>query len=175
MCSIGEGVLANTSLLYVEAGITEEFLAEGTELLCRQLAHEQLLCVAAIARIASRVADFIHAASVPLRCDAQGIAQVHRINALLFLHHHHYVIGRLIVHQQFAVAVDYGTTGREKDMFEESIAVGILLEILAKQLQGEEPEDICEYDYAGDAPQHILAFAQFILLLLHCILSFFLG
>ena len=60
-------------------------------------------------------------------------------------------------------------------MFEEGIAVGILLEILAKQLQGEEPEDICEYDYAGDAPQHILAFAQFILLLLHCILSFFLG
>ena len=74
--------------------------------------------------------------------------------------------------EQFAVAVDYGTTGREKDMFEESIAIGILLEILAKQLQGEEPEDICEYDYAGDAPQHILAFAQFILLLLHSFCHF---
>ena len=63
VCSIGEGVLANTSLLYVEAGITEEFLAEGTELLGRQLAHEQLLGVSAIAGIAPWVAYFIHAAN----------------------------------------------------------------------------------------------------------------
>jgi hypothetical protein len=131
VCCIRIGILAYASLLYVETRIAEKFFAEGTELLGRQLAHEQLLGITAVTGIAPGVADFIHTAFVPLGSDTMGVAQIQGIYANLLLHHNHYVISRLVVHQQFAIAVGYGTTGREKDMLQKSVAIGILFEILA--------------------------------------------
>ena len=131
MGSIGIGILTDTALLYVEAGVTEEFLTEGTELLCRQLAHEQLLGVAAITRITARVAYFVHTSLVPLGCYAQRIAQVHGVHTYLLLHNHHDVVGRLIEDKKFTVAVGDGTSGRKEDMLEEGVAVCVLLEVLA--------------------------------------------
>ena len=71
---------------------------------------------------------------VPFSGDVQALAEVHRIHAYLLVHDYHHVIGWLIVHQQFSVTVGDNTTGRILDTLQESIAVGILLEVVAQQL-----------------------------------------
>ena len=62
------------------------------------------------------------------------------------VHYDHDVIGRLVVYQQLAVAVADDAARGELHLLQEGIRVGILLVVIAHQLQGEEPDDIHDDD-----------------------------
>ena len=119
------------ALLDVKSWEAEYLFLESAALLSGQLAHEELLGVAAVARIAAPVFDFHHATLVPVAGDAKALAEVERIDAQLLVHHYHKVIGGLVVHQQFAVAVGDDPSCRVLDASQEGIGVGVALEVIA--------------------------------------------
>ena len=165
MRCIGVLVLPDGALLYIETGEKEHLLLERTDFIGRKLVHEELLGVGAVARIAPPVLYLRHPPLILRWCYAQGPAYISRVYARLFRHHHHDVIGRLVVDEQLAVAVHDGATGRKLHPLEKGIRVGILFEILAHELQEKQPCNIHKDDDGGNAANHILALLQLIVLL----------
>ena len=165
-------VLAYAALLHVETREAEYLFLEEAELLRRELTHKELLRKARVARVLRVVLNVVHALYEELFRDAKRVAKLKRVDAsLCFVHHDHNVVSRLIVHEQSAVAVVDGTTRRVFDFLEEGVGVGVLLVVVAKQLQREETHDVdndnsrChESDYV--APFLKVIIAHFLLLML---------
>ena len=155
MGSVGTGILTDAVLDDVETGEEEEFLLKAGELLGGQLAHENLLRVGTVARIAVPVLDFYHSPVEPIAGDAQTFTQVERINACDFRHDNHDVVGGLVIHKQLSVAVANDTTGRELDTLQEGITIGIALEVVAHQLKREQANEIDDDDEYRSTPQYI--------------------
>ena len=133
------GVVANGAFFNGEAFEAEEFLAENGELLCGNLAHEELR---RIARIADFRLDFVHALDIEIFRDANGLAKVERIDAALVVHDDHDVVRRLIVDKEPPFAIENQSARGILDFFAESIGVGILLIVVAHQLEREETDEI---------------------------------
>ena len=92
--------------MYVKAGILEHLLLEHAEVFLCQLAHEELLGEARIARVFVAVLDGCHAAVELFACDVQRLTEIKGVqSALGFVHDHHNVVGWLVEYQQLAVAV----------------------------------------------------------------------
>jgi hypothetical protein len=138
--SVRVAVLSDASFLYVEARKAEKLLLETAEFLCRELAHEELLCVRAITGIAVQVFYLSHSALIPVASYIEAFTKVECVDAYLLCHDDHHVIGRLVIDEQLAVAVGDGASGRILDAFKESVRVGTNFEVLAEQLQREESE-----------------------------------
>ena len=156
-------VLSDASLLYVETGEAEELLLEAAELFRRELAHKDLLRVGAVARVALPVLYLIHSALVPFAGDAEAFAKVERIYSLLLPHDDHHVVGRLVIDKQLAVAVGDGTAGGVLYALEESIRVGTCLEVLAEQLQREEPYQIDKDNGYGSTADDVFALLKLVI------------
>ncbi len=73
---------------------------------------------------------------------------VSSLSALL-VHHHHHVVGRLIIHQQLTITVVNGTTGRELNLLQEGITVGILLIVVAHNLKRKQTNDVNDHNSYG--------------------------
>ena len=134
MGGIGISVLAYAAFLDVEAREAEYLLLESAALLCRQLTHKELLCIAAVSRIPAQVFYLFHASLIPFAVDAQTLAEVKGVHTHLLGHDYHQVIGRLVVYQQFAIAVGDDSSRRILYASEESIRVGVSLEVLTQHL-----------------------------------------
>ena len=61
---------------------------------------------------------------------------------LCLVHHHHDIVGRLVIHQQLTVAIVDTTTRRILYLLEESIGVGTLLIVVTGYLERKEADDI---------------------------------
>ena len=163
MGSIGMTVLTDASFLDIEAREPEQLLLKTAELLGGKLAHEKLLGKGAVSRITPQIPDFSHPALVPFPVNMQALTQVQRIHANLLVHNHHHVIGRLIVHQQLPVTVGDDTAGRILDTLQEGIAVSVLLEVIAQQLQHKQPYQVYQYDEDCRTTQYELPFLQIVI------------
>ena len=136
-------ILAHAALLNIEARETEHLLLKDTEILIRELAHEYLLGETRIARITVAVLDSCHATVEFLTGNAKCLAELKGIEATLdFIHHHHDIISRLVIHQQFTSSVENGTTRGIFDFLEEGIRIGTLLIVVARNLKHEEADGI---------------------------------
>ena len=141
----GKGILVlpDASFLDVESGKAEELLLENAEILVGELAHEQLLCEPGVARILVAVLDVVHPLDEKLLGNAQGVAEIHGVETPLFLvHHHHNVVGRLVVDKQLAVAVVDDATRGILHLLEKGVAVGTLPVVVAHHLEREQPDDV---------------------------------
>ena len=123
------------------------------------MVHEELLRVAAIAWIAVCVLDFLHASVENGTSDAQTLAKVEGVEPLHFRDDHHDVVGRLVIDQQFARTVADGSSCRILYALQESVGVGIALEVVAHQLQREEAQQVNNDNEDGNATQYILPIA----------------
>ena len=99
-------VLADAALLHVEAGEAEYLLLEAAELPVGNLAHEQLLGVTGVPGVLRAVLDGGHARVELLAGDANRAAELGRVEPpARLVHHHHDVVGRLVVDHEPALAV----------------------------------------------------------------------
>ncbi len=111
MGGIGVLILTDGASLDVEAGEAEEFLTEDGEVLLVELGHEDLLGVARIAGVLVAVLDVGHSLDEVFLGDAEGIADVEGVDMVACLiHHDHDVEGRLVIDEEFAVAVVDGAS-----------------------------------------------------------------
>ena len=158
------GIFSHASLLHIEARESEHFFLEYAEVLVRQLRHEKLLRISGISRILTAVLDILHSLFKSLLGDAQRTAEVEGVeSALLLLHHHHQVVGRLVIHHQLSVSIVDGTTRRELYLLQEGVTVGILLVILAHNLEREEPDDVDNHDSYRHTTNHITALLKIVI------------
>ena len=140
-------ILAHAALLDIEARETEHLLLKDTEVLIRELAHENLLGETRITRITVTILDSSHATVEFLTGNAKCLAELKGIEATLdFIHHHHDIISRLVIHQQFTCSVENGTTRGIFDFLEEGIRIGTLLIVVARNLKHEEADGV-DYHY----------------------------
>lgn len=160
------GILPGGAALDVEAGEAEKFLLEHGKLLGRQLAQEHLFGVAGIAGIDCPVLDVGHTLDEELLGDAQRPAEVQRVQPVDFTHHDHHVVGRLVVDHQASFTVIDGSAGRKLYFVEKSVAVGVLLIVVAHNLQREQTQDIAQDNRHGHTGYHKFAFLQIIVA--HC-------
>ena len=99
-------ILAHRSLLGIETREAEHLLLEDTEVLIGELTHEELLRVARIARVLITILHRGHTGIKLFLGDAQGLTELHRIETVTRLvHHHHDIVRRLIEHHQFTMAI----------------------------------------------------------------------
>ena len=91
--------------LYVEAFEKEVLLLEDCKILNWNLCHEYLLCVLRISRVVLPVLYPLHALYEVFQSYTQCIAQLKRVEPFCFAWDKGDVISRLVVYQQFAVAV----------------------------------------------------------------------
>ena len=154
-------ILADAAFLHVETREAEHLLLKHAELLVRQLTHEQLLRETRVARVLRAVLDVVHALDEKFLRDAQCLTEFHGVqSSALLVHDHHDVVGGLVVHQQFAVAVGDDAARRIFNLLQESIRVGILLVVVAHQLQREETDDVDRNDEHGHTTYHIAAVVE---------------
>ena len=177
LCNVAEDVrtyrrliLAYAALLDIETREAEYLLLKVTELLRRKLTHEHLLREARVAWVLRVVLDVVHALYEILFRDAQSAAELKRVDASLRLvHHHHDIVRRLVVHEQTSVAVVDGSARRIFNLLEKGVRVGVLLVVVAQQLQRKEPHDVdndnCRCHESDDvAPFLEIIIAHFLLL-----------
>ena len=97
---IGIDILSKGAVLHIETRETEHLFLEDTEVLFRQLTHKELLGKAGIARVLVTVLDILHALDKILLGDSQCVTELHGVDTiLLFVHHHHQVVGILVIYQ----------------------------------------------------------------------------
>ena len=144
------------ALLYGKAVETEKLFAKEGELAGWNLRHKDLGRITGIAGILLRIFYFFAALFVKLWRDSYGTTKVEGIYTVLLIHRHHNIIGWLIVNKQFAIAGEYQTSRWKQDIFAKSIGVSILLIVVAKQLQGEQANQINKNDADGYAANHKL-------------------
>ena len=61
---------------------------------------------------------------------------------LCLVHHHHNIVGRLVIHQQISVTVGDDPSRRIFYLLEKSIRVGTLLVVVARNLKHEKADDV---------------------------------
>ena len=148
-------VAAHTTLLHIEAGEAEHLLLKDAEVLVAELTEEELLGESRVAGIAVTVLDGLHPAVELFLRDVQGIAELHRVQTILGLvHHHHNIIGRLIVDHQLAVAVGDDATRRELYLLQEGIRVGTLLIVVTGNLKGKQTDNVDDHYQSGHPGYH---------------------
>ena len=139
VCSVRCLILAYAALLHIETGESEHLLLKVAELLIAELAHKELLRESRVAGILGIVLYVVHALDEVFLGDAERLAEFGSVDtALCLVHHHHDVVGRLVVYEQLAVAVVYGTARRKLHLLEEGVGVGVLLVVVAHELEGEQ-------------------------------------
>ena len=159
----GIGILPEHTVLNKEAGEAIELLLQTAIILSRELCHECLRRIGGVTGIEPGILHILHALVKLLASDTHRAAEVERIERSHLAHNHHHVVGRLVEHQQLAVAVIDKSARRILCLFEESVAIGILLVIVVKHLQRKETHDIDAGNRQHDASDYIFAFGQFII------------
>ena len=88
------------------------------------------------------------------------------------LHHHRYIIGRLVVYQQVTVPIIHYPTARVLCLVQKSVAICILFIILTHNLQGKKTYQVNQHnndyrctDYIFPLLQIIISFHYFFLLI----------
>ena len=131
----GIGILAQHAVLDEEAGEPVELLLQAAVILGRELRHKGLGCIGGVSGIEPRVLHILHALVELLAGDSHRAAEVERIEGTHLAHDHHHVVGRLVEYQQLARAVVDEAARRVLGLFQEGIAVGILLVLVVEHLQ----------------------------------------
>ena len=151
------GILPDSTPLDGKAWELEQFFLKDAALLGRQLCHEHLGRILGVTRVLSAVAHISHPLHELLLRNAQRTAEVKCIKIFHLARYKRHVIGRLVENEQFAVAVVNGSAGRVLYLVEESIAVGIALVLVRKNLKTEQAHNVQKDDQYYDRPQHILS------------------
>ena len=76
------------------------------------------------------------------------------------VHHHHDVVGRLVVDHQLAVAFVDAPSCRILYLLEKGIGVGTLLIVIAGNLEHEEPDDVDHHNEDGHTGYHKASIVQ---------------
>ena len=140
-------ILPDAAALDVEARETVHLLLEHGELLVGELAHENLLGEPRVAWVQSAVGDGVHAVVELLTSNVEGIAELSGIeSAACLVHDDHDVVGRLVEHQQLAVAVGDNAARWEVDFLEEGVGVGALLIVVAGNLEHKQAHNVDGYN-----------------------------
>ena len=134
MCAMVCSITTNRAFANVKAMKTEQLLLKDTILLCGNLWHEKLLGISGITRILVAILDECHTFVKLLLCDANGFAEVERVEVAHFTHDDHDVVGRLVENKQLAIAVEDDTTCRENDIVEECIVISTGLVFTIRKL-----------------------------------------
>ena len=92
--------------------------------------------------------------------DAECVAERKRVERRHILRDQHYIVGRLIEHEQTSVAVIYQSAGRVDDTPQECVAYGILLVAVVGNLEIEEPYYVYRYEQYDKAPYYIFSFIE---------------
>ena len=91
-----------------------------------------------------------------LSCNIQGCTEVKGVKMILrLIHHHHNVIGRLVIHQQLTVSIRNDTTRGIFYLLQEGIRVGTFLIVVACNLKRKETDDIDNHYQGGYPSNHI--------------------
>ena len=99
-------ILSHATLLHIETRKAEHLLLKDTKVLVAKLTDKQLLSETRVTRITVTILHDGHPTIELFLCNAQRMTELRRINPVLCLvHHHHNVIGWLVIHQQFPMAV----------------------------------------------------------------------
>ena len=77
-----------------------------------------------------------------------------------FVHHHHDIVSRLVIHQQLAVTVVDTATGRIFNFLEKGIGVGTLLIVVTGNLEHKQPDDVDHHYQNGHTSYHIASVVQ---------------
>ena len=165
----GKGILilTDTSTLDVEARETEHLLLKYGVVAVRQLTHKHLLRETTIARILIAILDFCHTMVELLTGDIQGSTELQGIQMVLCLvHHYHDIVCRLVINEQFTFTVVDNATRRIFNLLEEGIGVGILLVVVAHNLEGKEANDIDDNDTNSHSADYIAPIIDIIVV--HC-------
>ena len=70
------------------------------------------------------------------------------------------------------MAVAHHTTGRELDLFQESITIGVFLIVVTQNLERKQTDQVDDYNQYSHSPYHILPFIQFVVTFHHLVLRF---
>ena len=136
-------ILTQGAALNGEAAEEEQLLAKDGYVPLVKLSHEDLTDKLRIARILVAILDICHATYEVFLRDAKSLADTHSIKVFLcFAHHHHYVVGWLVEHEQLAIAIIDDTSSGVVNLLQKGIGVGTLTVVLAHHLEGEETQDI---------------------------------
>ncbi len=146
MGSIGVLILTDRAALDIETWEAEHLLAEDGEVLFVELGHEGLLGVAGVARILVAVLYGIHTIDECLLGDTEGLTEVEGVDMVACLvHHNHDVIGRLIIDEEFALAVVDSTARGKLYLLLKSVGIGTFSKIVTHNLEYKESHDIDEH------------------------------
>ena len=163
MGCVGIYVLADAAMLDIESRETVHLFPEDAELLFRQLTHEELLGESRIAGVLVPVLDVVHALVELFLRNAEGVAEFQGVEMSAFLvHHHHQVVTVLVIDHQFSVAVGNDATGGELDFLEESVRVGVLLVVVAHNLERKQPDDVNHHNGNSHTAYDVSPVLQFI-------------
>ena len=146
-------VAAYGTFLHGESAETVELLAQHGELLGGYLGHEELR---RIAGIGGPRLDFRHLPYVVFGREAHHFAELESVDAYLVVHDDHDIVRGLVVYEQAALAVENEAARGKLYVFAEGVGVGVLLVIVAHQLQCEETQQVDDDHYDDDAGNHKL-------------------
>lgn len=144
-------VLPDGTPLDIESGKLEQLFLEYAAVFCRQLGQEYLVGIGGVSRVEAPVLDVMEFLPEKFWCDFQGLAQIGRIQFGNFLHDDCDVVGCLVVDQQFVIAVVDDSPAGILYPLEKGVAVGILLIVLAHDLQGEQAYKKNQYNDSDGA------------------------
>lgn len=144
-------VLPDGTPLDIESGKLEQFFLKHSTVFGRQLGKKYLIGVGRVSRVEAPVLDVMEFLPEKFRCDFQGLAQIGRIQFGNLLHDDCDVVGCLVIDQQFVIAVVDDSPAGILYPLEKGVAVGILLIVLAHDLQGEQAYKINQYNDSDGA------------------------
>lgn len=94
--------------------------------------------------------------------ESYGLTEIDGVEIMYFPRNHHYVISRLIVHDNLAVAVVDNASRRINGFAQERVRVGVILVFVVGYLQAEQPDKINDGNDYYKAANHIFAFFKII-------------
>ena len=75
---------------------------------------------------------------------------------LSLVHHHHNIIGWLVIYQQLAITVVDTSTRGVLNLLQEGVRVGTLLVVVTGNLEHEETDDVDYHDEQCHTTNHIM-------------------
>ena len=154
MGAIGIFIFPYRTVLNIKAGEFIQLFLQNAAFLCREVIHKHLRDIGRIAGIQPPVLNFGYTFHKQFFCNAEDIAEVERIERLNLAHDQHDLIRRLVIDQQFPVAVINDTPGRDQCLFLKRIAVSPRFIVAVHHLQEEQTNDKDENQQNNGAANH---------------------
>lgn len=91
-----------------------------------------------------------------------GLTEINGVEVMYFQRYHHYVVSRLVVHDNLAVAVVDNASRRVNGLAKESVGVGVILIFIVGDLQTEQSHKVYDGNDYDKAADYVFAFFKII-------------